>query len=57
MPEVDQCGFKLKAINHKISGCQTYIRHFSQFSILAKVLKTKIMVRFLDGAIEAQWAG
>ena len=34
-------GFKLKAINHKINGCQTYIRHFGRFSIFAKVFKTR----------------
>ena len=39
-------GFKLKAINHKIISCQTYIRYFSgfrpRFSILEKVFKTGI---------------
>ena len=35
-------GFKLKAINHKITSCQTYIRHFGRFSILAKVFRTRI---------------
>ena len=37
-------GFKLKAINHKINSCQTYIRHFGRFSILAKVFKTRISI-------------
>ena len=32
-------GFKLKAINHKINSCQTHIRHFGRFSILAKGLQ------------------
>ena len=35
-------GFKLKAVNHNITSCQTYIRHFGRFSILAKVFKTII---------------
>ena len=35
-------GFKMKAINHKVNSCQTYIRHFGRFSILAKVFKTRI---------------
>ena len=35
-------GFKIKAINHKINSCQTYIRHFDRFSILAKVFKKRI---------------
>ena len=33
---------ELKAINHKITSCQTYIRHIGQFSILEKVFKTRI---------------
>ena len=37
-------GFKLKAINHKVNSCQTYIRHFSRFGILAKVFIREFQV-------------
>ena len=33
---------ELKAINQKVTSCQTYIRNIGQFSILEKVFKTRI---------------